>query len=383
MPQPPKRPTLATLAATVGVSAATASNAFNHPERLSAALRATILATAEKIGYAGPDPRAAALRRGRAGAVGVIVPDRLSYAFSDPAVVSVMDGFAEVLEEAAVSLLLLAGNAGRRAPGADRVQSAPVDGFVLYGGVEDPDISAALHRRRLPVIAMDGPAQRGRTMVDLDEEAGTRAMAEHLLGLGHRRFAVLTLPGSHDNVSGLMSTTRRADIAISTTRRRLTAALDALTAGGVPAAEVPVFELSHNHPDEAGDAARWLLSQAHRPTALICQSDQIAIGALDGARACGLRVPDDVSIGGFDDIAMARHTNPALTTVHQPLRERGRIVGQLLLRAMHGHRPRSVTLPTELVVRDSTARPPRSARRAVTYLPDPPSASAPCRAAGR
>ncbi len=137
-------------------------------------------------------------------------------------------------------------------------------------------------------------------------------------------------------------------------RRRLDAAIGALAEAGIEASSVLLYEPEHNVPSEGERAATWLLGQSPRPTALMCQSDQLAIGALTAASRLGIEVPGEVSIAGFDDIDAAADTNPPLTTVRQPLRERGRRAGELVLELLAGGRPRQVRLPTELVVRRST-----------------------------
>jgi DNA-binding LacI/PurR family transcriptional regulator len=347
-----KRPTLSDLAAAAGVSRATASNAFNRPERLSAARRTEILDLAERMGYAGPDPTAANLRRGRVGAIGVVLPDRLNYAFSDPAGVLILDGLAEAVGAAGSALLLLAGDGTGGGPAPTTVMSAAVDGFVLYCVAHDDPALPALQRRRLPMVLIDQTPIRGASTVDLDEETGTIALIDHLLGLGHRRFGIVTLECRPDGHAGPIDEERRASITYSVTRRRLDAATDALRAAGVH--DVPMYEAGHNFPGEGEAAARWLLERHAPPTAIVCQSDQLAIGVLAAARAMGLDVPADVSIAGFDDIDAARATDPPLTTIGQPLRERGHLAGELLLKALQGGRARNVRLPSELVVRGST-----------------------------
>jgi DNA-binding LacI/PurR family transcriptional regulator len=358
-----RRPTLADLAAAAGVSRATASNAFNRPERLSAALRDRLLALAEEIGYAGPDPRAAALRRGRVGAIGVVLADRLTYAFSDPAALQILDGIAEAVAAADTALLLLAGDGTGGGPDPARVTAAAVDGFVSYClGRDDPAL-AALSRRRLPAAFVDQSPGRTAAAVDLDEEGGVRALTEHLLGLGHRRFGIVTLGCCRDVRSGPVDSARRRAITFTVVRRRLDAAIGALSEAGVEASNVLLYEPAHNVPSEGEQAATWLLGQSPRPTALMCQSDQLAIGALIAASRLRYDVPDEVSITGFDDIESAAETTPALTTVHQPLRERGRLAGELVLELIAGGRPRQVRLPTELVVRGSTGKVTRRRRR--------------------
>jgi DNA-binding LacI/PurR family transcriptional regulator len=358
-----KRPTLADLAAAAGVSRATASNAFNRPERLSAELRQRLLELAEQIGYAGPDPRAAGLRRGRVGAIGVTLADRLTYAFSDPAALQILDGVAEAVAEADFALLLLAGDGSSGGPAPARVAAAAVDGFVSYCLAGDDPALEALARRRLPVVFIDRSPGRRFAAVDLDEEGGTRAVVEHLLALGHRRLGIVTLDAGNGRNSGPIDAERRRQLGFAVVRRRLDAALGALAAAGVDPDSVPVCEPAHNVPADGERAAAWLLGRTPRPTALVCQSDQLAIGAFAAARRAGLAVPGDVSITGFDDIDAAAESIPPLTTVRQPLRERGRHAGELILALLDGRRPRSVCLSTELVVRESTGPVSRRRRR--------------------
>jgi DNA-binding LacI/PurR family transcriptional regulator len=358
-----RRPTLVDLAAAAGVSRTTASNAFNRPERLSAALRQRLLALAEEIGYAGPDPRAAGLRRGRVGAIGVVLADRLNYAFSDPAALQILDGIAEAVAAADTALLLLAGDGSGSGPDPARVTAAAVDGFVSYClGRDDPAL-AALMRRRLPVVLVDQSPGRTTAAVDLDEEGGMRALTEHLLGLGHRRFGIVTLGWRRDARSGPVDPARRRAITFPVVRRRLDTVIGALAEAGVEASGVLLYEPAHNVPSEGEQAATWMLSQSPRPTALLCQSDQLAIGALTAASRLGFEVPGEVSITGFDDIDAAADTDPPLTTVRQPLRERGRLAGELVLELLAGGRPRHVRLPTELVVRGSSGKVTRRRRR--------------------
>ena len=349
-----RRPTLADIAAAAGVSRATASNAFNRPERLSASRRAEILAIAESLRYSGPDPAAAGLRRGRTGAIGVIIPERLNYAFSDPAGALILDGLAEALATTNSSLLLLAGDGTGGGPTPGAVSSAAVDAFVSYCAASDDPVVDVLRRRRLPMVFIDEAPLPGTFAVDLDEETGSRALAAHLVALGHRQIGVITLECLPDGGSGPLSPERRAAISYSVTKRRLDSVLDVLNGAGIDALDVPVYESPHNIPTEGAVAAEWLLAQTPRPTAIVCQSDQLALGVLDAARSAGLSVPGDVSVAGFDDIDAAGRSDPPLTTVRQPLRERGRLAGEMLLQALDGKRPRRVRLRTELVVREST-----------------------------
>jgi DNA-binding LacI/PurR family transcriptional regulator len=346
-------PTLDTIARSLGVSRATVSNAYNRPDQLSPALRERIMATAASLGYAGPDPAARGLRQRRAGAVGVLMSDRLSYAFSDPAAVLLLDGLAEVLEPDGSGLLILPGVAGSGPP-PDLVRNAVVDGLIAYCLAEDDPAMAAARARNVPLVLVDDTPDPGEIAVLVDDAGGAAAVARHLVDLGHRRFAVVTFELARARRSGLADEARQAGITFSGTRIRLDGYRQALVAAGFDWDEVPVWECSHNGRQPGREAGAALLERRPRPTAIVALSDELAIGVLDAARDAGLDVPRDLSVVGFDDIPGAAWSRPALTTVRQPLFEKGEIAGRLLTEGGAG---RHVILPVELVVRGSTARP--------------------------
>ncbi|MCU1491006.1 MAG: transcriptional regulator [Acidimicrobiaceae bacterium] len=360
--------TLQLLARDVGVSRATVSNAYNHPEQLSAALRVRILERAAELGFPGPNPLARGLRRRRIGAVGVIFGEPLSYAFADPAAAVILDGLAQALQTDRIALLLLA--AGHPAPSetpgldAQKVTDAAVDGWVVYSTEEGhPFVQAALARHE-PVVILDQPSSLGAPRVEVDSAEGTRLATAHLLGLGHRDLVVLSLPFAGDGRSGLADVRRQDHGTFELTRRRLAGARSAVAESGSPGIELTVVECAHNDPASAAAAVTPFLEQGPGapPTAVVAMSDQLAFGAIRAARALGLAVPGDLSVVGFDDVAGAAGSEPPLTTVRQPLEERGRLAGTLILDLLHERPVAAVTtLPVELVVRSSTA-PPKAGR---------------------
>jgi DNA-binding LacI/PurR family transcriptional regulator len=354
------RPTLAAIAERLGVSLATVSNAFNRPERLSAELRARILATADQLGYSGPDPVARSLRRGRAGAVAVLVAERPTYAFSDPAGVALLDGLAEVLGSRESGLLILSGDGSGGGPSPQAVAGAAVDAFVLYCLADDDPCLDTLARRRLPVVCIEGPPFPRASTVALDDDAASALLTEHLLGLGHREFAIVTMECRPDGGHGPLTLDRSRAITYGPTRRRLDGCLRALAAAGIDPDGVPRFESAHNDAALGREAAHMLLTSGGRgrPTALVCQSDILALGALAACAELGLDVPGDVSIVGFDDIAAAALADPPLTTARQPLREKGMAAGRLVAAGLDGRRARRITLPVDLVLRGSTGPAP-------------------------
>jgi DNA-binding LacI/PurR family transcriptional regulator len=308
------RPTLQTIADAVGVSRTTVSNAYNRPDQLAAALRDRILATAGELGYSGPDPAARRLRSGRRDAVGLLITNGLPHAFTDPAAGLLLQGIARTIEDAGLALLLVPDRGG--------VQDAVVQSLCICALPEGhPNVAAAV-ARRLPLVVVDEPRLADHAYVGIDNRRGARAAAEHLLALGHRRFALLC--GS-----------------TTTQRERLTGFRDALEAA----------DADWEAPGDIGAA----LSADDRPTAVLAGDDPRALAALEAARDAGLVVPHDLSIVGFDDIPGAAWSVPALTTVRQPLLRKGEIAGRLLTTAAVA--AREVVLPVELVIRGSTARP--------------------------
>jgi DNA-binding LacI/PurR family transcriptional regulator len=361
-----RRPTLAAIAERLGVSRATVSNAFNRPERLSTDLRARILATADELGYSGPDPVARSLRRGRAGAVAVLVAERPTYAFSDPAGVALLDGLAEALGSRESGLLILSGDGSGGGPSAQAVAGAAVDAFVLYCLADDDPCLDTLARRRLPVVCVEGPPFPGASTVALDDETASAHLTEHLLELGHRTFGVVTMECRPDGGHGPLTRARAAAITYGPTRRRLEGCLRALGAAGIEAHAVPLYECGHNDPALGAEAARALLvgvDGGPRPTAIVCQSDILALGAIAACTELGLAVPGDVSVVGFDDIPAAAVADPPLTTARQPLREKGIAAGRLVAAGLDGRRARRITLPVEVVPRGSTGPAPPTGRR--------------------
>ncbi|WP_394830384.1 LacI family DNA-binding transcriptional regulator [Pendulispora rubella] len=353
-----KRPTLRDVAAALGVTTTTVSNAYNRPDQLSASLRESVLAAAAKLGYAGPDPAARSLRRGRSVAVGVVYADPLSYAFADPAFVLFLEGLASAVEELGVSLTLMPGTP-RDDPTTSPVMTAIVDAFVVYSMADDDPLFGAAKDRRLPMIRVDAPVLDGRLLVSIDDRGGAEAAAAHVLGLGHESIGVISCELTSQVRPGPVSAAVQAEATHHISRARLAGYAAAC---GARWSEVPVFETARNSEAGGAEAARWLLDRKPRPTAILAMSDRLAAGAMEVARERGLRIPGDLSIAGFDDVPLASASNPGLTSVRQPHAEKGRSAGQLVMAVLAGRRIKQpAPLPTELVVRGSTAR-PRKAR---------------------
>jgi DNA-binding LacI/PurR family transcriptional regulator len=350
-------PTLADVARVARVSRSTASNAYNRPDQLSAPVRERVLAAAASLGYPGPDPLARHLRTRRSGTIGVLVLERPGYAFSDPAAQLFLDGLAEGLGDAATGLLLLWGGAEAGGPPPAAVRAAGVDGFVSYCLPGDTAALDAVQERGLPLVTIDGPVGRGEACVRVANRPGQAAAVRHLLDLGHRRFGVVSMPLRADGFVGLATAEQLLDVTDPSSRDRLAAVRDELDLAGADPTDVPVAVARSSHPADGRALTRLLLGLSPRPTALVALSDRLALGCLDAARSLGLRVPDDLSVTGFDAIPEAYEAEPPLTTVAQDHALKGRLSGQLLREMLDGHPPRDLEVGTRLVVGRSTAPP--------------------------
>lgn len=350
-----RRPaTLASLAAELGVSRTTVSNAYNRPDQLSAPLRARVLEAARRLGYPGPDPVARSLRTRRAGAVGLLLTEALSYAFRDPAATGFLEGLALACERAGSGLLLVP--VSPELADVTAVHQAGVDGFVVYSVREDDPHFKAVLERPVPTVVCDQPINvDGVDRVGVDDRAAMLGMARHLTQLGHRRIGVLCMRLGTGRYDGPADEARQNGATYPVQRNRLGGLRDGLAEAGIDWAGVPVHERFAHSVDAGQSAAAELLAAHPDITAIACTSDILALGALRHAAERRLSVPDDLTVTGFDGVPEAHRAG--LTTVRQPVLEKGRAAGELLLERGDRNRPRTVTLPTELIVAATSAKP--------------------------
>jgi DNA-binding LacI/PurR family transcriptional regulator len=341
------RVTLQTVAEAAGVSRSTVSNAYNRPDQLSAELRQRVLATAQQLGYAGPDAAARSLRSGRASALGVLFTETLSYALSDPYSVGFLRGLSSVAEAHATGLLLVPLDEVDTEAGCTATRQAVVDGFCLECVDETSPVVDTILSRGLPMVTTTKPVQRDIPFVGIDERAAARTAATHLAELGHRRVTVVVDGRPPFDSTGTIPLTVAVDQAVDrNSAQRLLGFRD-----GLPDAELEVVAARRNSRREGHDVVAQVLDRRDRPTGFLTVSDVMALGVLDALRQRGLAPGRDVSLVGFDDIPGAEDVG--LTTVRQPVFEKGRLAGLVLLEP-DGVPERDVVLPTELVVRAST-----------------------------
>src|SRR5918998_999556 len=186
--------TLMTVARAVGVSPTTVSNAYNRPHKLSPALRERILGAARELGYPGPDPVARSLRRGRAGSIGLLFGETLSYAFRDPAAVEFLRGLAEGTAKDNLVLQLIGALDVDEQEGAALLANAIVDGLVVWTLPERHPLLRLARERSIPLVIHGSPRVDGIPFVGIDNRAAAQAVAEHLVQLGHRSLGVISQP---------------------------------------------------------------------------------------------------------------------------------------------------------------------------------------------
>jgi DNA-binding LacI/PurR family transcriptional regulator len=347
-PIPKPKARLRDIAIAAGVAQGTVSNVFNHPERVSDAIRRKVEEAAASLGYEGADPLARMLRTGRIGTIALMIPESLSYAFGDPAALALVQGIAAVCDEAGLGLSVFAAadvTAARRAVG-----SAAVDGFILYCMEEEPGILDIIKSRGLPVVTVDQPPVDGCRTVTVADRSGAAAAARHLVGLGHRRIGVLSMELLPDSREGAVTLARIQESIYVACQERLYGYLDVLTQAGIPAEDIAIEECLFE-PEAIERSMPRLLRRQPGLTAILATCDRLALWAMGWLARQGLSVPGDVSVVGFDDIPAAAGFAPPLTTIRQPLVEKGRAAARLLIEP--GDR-REIRFDTELVLRGST-----------------------------
>ena len=357
----PRRARIADVAKEAGVSKTAVSFAFNNPERLNADTAARIRAVADSLGYR-PHPVARMLTQKNTMTIGLLTPQVLAVLFANPFFPTLYGGVAEVADQAGYGLLFVSPLHGSLMRALGR---ATVDGFVAVGLSEDHPEVEQIRRAGLPMVLVDGYAFPEHGSVESKDEVGARAAARHLLGLGHREFVVVGveppyMPDSVDLAPGPTETV---------VSRRLAGYRQGLELGGVhlPDERIVVGPVTF---DGGVAAFHRIWEDGLRPTAVLAMSDVMAIGVIAAARELGLRVPQDLSVVGWDDLEIASHSNPPLTTIHQPIAQKGEEAARLLLRmiANPNERPGHKLLDTRFNIRSSTG--PAPGRTKMSTLTD-------------
>lgn len=336
----PKKTTLAAVALQVGVSTPTVSKVVNGREDVAPETRARILAALERAGYQSPLQRRSAAKTST---VVEVVMDVLDSAYT----VEVLNGILQLAAVDDVEVLVsVTGQPTSTGRSPERRAQRIIDegraGMIVVTSAFSEAQLHAFRRRHIPVVVIDplNPPPADVVSIGATNWAGGKAATEHLLELGHRRIAY---------IGGI----ERAEC----NQARLHGYMAALTAQGVPVDPQYIISGGRFRRDSGVAGLRALLSLDQRPTAVFAGSDSIALGVLSEAGRHGVRIPDDISLIGFDGTIQGEQSVPALTSVAQPLEEMGRAALRSLLRQARGEvlEAHRVELATHVIVRDSTA----------------------------
>ncbi|MFE5032890.1 LacI family DNA-binding transcriptional regulator [Streptomyces sp. NPDC056683] len=340
-----RRPTLEEVAARAGVGRGTVSRVINGSPRVSDATRAAVEAAVNELGYV-PNPAARALAANRTDAIALVVPEPETRFFAEPYFSDMLSGVGAELSETEMQLLLIfAGSDRERRRLAQYLAAHRVDGVLLVSVHADDPLPDLLAQLEIPAV-ISGPrsAEETLTSVDSDNYGGARSAVEHLLARGRRTIAHIT---------------GRLDVYGA--QRRVDGYRDALRDAGRTADEL-LIEPGDFTEEGGRRAMARLLEREPGLDAVFAGSDVMAAGARQVLRVAGRRIPEDVALVGYDDSAIARHMDPPLTSVRQPIEGMGRAMIDLLLAEIADRRPaaarglerRHAVLPTALVARESS-----------------------------
>lgn len=344
---------LADIARAAGVSHGTASNVFARPEIVREEVRDRVKAAAEAMGYGGPDPKGRLLRAGKVNAIGVATAEPLSYFFDDPFARVMMASISQACDATGAGISLV--SAANSEQLAWNIQSALVDGFIVFCVDGGSKLVELARERKLPFVALDlDTGDDAVAAIGIDNIAGAGLAARHLTELGHRRFAVLALSSAD---GGFGPTTReQMEMALYFgTRDRLRGYFAELSRVDIDVSLVPIYE-TVNDEESVWAGLDHIFAGAETPTAILAMSDRIALHALDWLRQHDIAVPGDVSIVGFDGVPEGEVCEPPLTTVVQPIAEMGRLAVKAILE--NDGSPSRQLLPVDLVVRASSGPSP-------------------------
>jgi DNA-binding LacI/PurR family transcriptional regulator len=334
--------TIKDVAKRAGVGIATVSRTLHGSSQVSPETAARVLKVVEELGYQ-PNTTAQSLVSGRSHMLGLVVSD-----ITNPFFPELVKGFEDVALQNGYDVLVASTNydPARTALCVRRMIERKIDGVAIMTSEVDPSLTDTLARRKVPLVFLDvGRVGKGVSNVKVDYGEGIAQAVAHLSGLGHHRIAFISGP------SLLASARERRDMFITRLQDPCSG----------PRREVLIEEGNHRV-DGGLEAMRRLLERDPRPTAVIASNDLTAIGAMRAIRQQGLRVPEDISVVGFDDIQMAEFTEPPLTTVRLLRTEVARLACDALLQSIRTHGAGvEFHMGTALVVRCSTAKalPPR------------------------
>ncbi len=340
------RITINDIAARAGVSKTTVSFAFNDPRRISKATCERIMAIAAELGYI-PDPVARTLTTKRIGAIGLLLPQPMHEALKNPYLGELLQGIGAACLEHESSLLIVPPIKGQL---VDAARRAAADALMVIGVGPDHSIVELIRKRSMPLLTIDGRPTDGMANVGIDDEAAAYGLMMHVLGLGHRCIAIVELESESYNDP--------ADRASVVRDKRMEGFSRALKEAGIDPHSADILVHTAACSLEGGREAADSVLKSGRATAVVAMADIVALGFMERCAERRLRIPEDLSVVAFDDIAISRLVKPGLTTVRQPGYRKGYEAGRIVLDMLNGGPSEQVVMPSELVLRGSSGTVP-------------------------
>ena len=330
-------PTLQDVAKRAGVSTATVSKVLSNTPYFTDETRDKVMKAVDELGYI-PNLAARALSSGKTNIIAVVFPYVYDRIFKDPLVMHILEGVESETTQSDYNILLSTPRItddGVAPQFTQLMNSGYIDGIIAIDNVPLASVTEVSHTKKIPTVVI-GYAEN-KYSVRSDDFSGGQQLAEHLLSLGHRKIGIISVPDKmnyaiNQRLVGIRKTLDDAGIDFDTLPHELS---DFSTAGGAK-------------------SVNTLISNNHDLTAVICINDRMAMGAIQQLSQMGKRVPEDISVVGYDNIASSETVTPPLTTVDQQAAELGRSAAEMLMAILNKRKPKSVVLPTQLIIRDST-----------------------------
>ena len=345
MDLPQKRPTIKDIARESGYSKTAVSFAFNEPSRISVKARDIILDTAERLGYI-PDPMARNFSLRRHLSIGFLLPQIIHYSMRNPYTLQVIQGIGSVCQKYGYTLTLIP---PLNESIIDAVRNAAVDGLITMGMQVGMDVVGVMKTRKLPFVTIDGTPSEGMPSVNISDETAAYQIMRLVLEKGHRCIVIISL--SEDAFDS-------DEFEASVPKRRKRGYERALKEFGLSLYDLEgsVSQMVSECTLEDGKHTGHLISKLKNiPTCVIAMSDIVAIGCILYFNEHAIKVPDDISVVGFDNIIESQLITPALTTVDQPAQEKGYLASEALFRMINGEALGSthMEIPFSIVERQS------------------------------
>ncbi|MFP4364437.1 MAG: LacI family DNA-binding transcriptional regulator [Spirochaetia bacterium] len=340
------KPTINDIARLAGVSKTTVSFAFNRPERVSKATYDKIMKISEELCFS-PDPGARSLVTKKKNSIGLLLPEITPEGFKNPFLFQVLQGMRMGCVEHGQSLKIIS-------PPSDdlvsAVRSAIVDGIVIFGMIKKPELFDFIQRSKLPVVSFDGGVLNTIPSITSDDFSGGKQVMDYVLQQGHRKIAILSFKDAEEY---------RNDYSHSAGFRRLEGYESALKEYGLSLSNPDIHVIPCDECSVEGgySAISNLWYSGTQPTAVVAMSDIIAIGVYSFCKDKKIRIPDTLSVAGYDDIFDSSLISPELTTVKQKAIDKGKTACQVLIRLINGENNiEPVLFDTKLIIRHSVAK---------------------------